>query len=73
MKYYVIIVLLLCVSLKPEAQESRSFKQTIRGVVIDEDTKSPLIGTNLIIQNSDPILGTVTDTDGKFKIENVPV
>lgn len=55
------------------AQQSSGFKQTVRGTVIDEDTKSPIIGAHVIILNTNPSLGSVTDVKGKFKIENIPV
>lgn len=48
-------------------------KQNIRGIIIDQDSKSPIIGANVTILNSDPIKGAVTDLDGSFKIENVAI
>jgi CarboxypepD_reg-like domain len=47
--------------------------QTIRGQVIDREAKIPLIGATVVILNTQPILGNVTDVEGNFKIENVPV
>ncbi|MCI5057609.1 MAG: TonB-dependent receptor [Flavobacteriales bacterium] len=47
--------------------------QTIRGTVIDQDSKSTIPGANVIVIGSDPILGASSDMNGKFKIENVPV
>jgi len=47
--------------------------QTVRGQVVDQLTKSPLPGVNVIILGTDPLIGTATDLDGYFKIENVPV
>jgi hypothetical protein len=46
--------------------------QTIRGRVIDADSKSPVIGAGVLLQSTD-IPGTSTDADGKFRIEKVPV
>ncbi len=60
-------------SLFLQAQSPDAFKQTIRGTVVDADTKSPLIGANISIANTDPFLGAVTDVDGNFKIDQVPV
>ena len=48
-------------------------EQTVRGQIIDGDTKTPLIGANVIIAESDPPVGTVTDLDGNFRLESVPV
>jgi len=47
--------------------------QTIRGKVLDEVSKTPLIGVNITIVGTDPILGNATDLDGNFRIEQVPV
>ena len=70
MRLFTLLILLLQgISL----QAQTTYQQTIRGTVTDEDTKSPVIGAYVIILNSDPLLGTTTDIDGKFKIENVPV
>jgi len=45
----------------------------IRGKVIDEDTKTPLVGVTVIIVGSDPIIGTITDTNGEFAFDPMPV
>lgn len=55
------------------AQDNASFQQTIRGQVVDADTKSPIIGANIVIVDSNPLLGTITDFDGLFRIDNIPV
>jgi len=47
--------------------------QTIRGKVIDETTGYELIGANVIVQESDPILGTTTNANGEFVLEEVPI
>ncbi|MCH2234802.1 MAG: TonB-dependent receptor [Crocinitomicaceae bacterium] len=47
--------------------------QTIRGTVKDKETFQPIIGAKVILLNSDPIKGSVTDIDGKFRLEGVPV
>ncbi len=49
------------------------YKQTIRGKVIDTDSKSPVFGANIILLNSDTLIGSTTDVDGKFRLENVPI
>jgi len=50
-----------------------NYTQTIRGTVIDKSSQSPLIGASIILMNSDPLIGTITDIDGKFRLENIPV
>ncbi|HHH53585.1 MAG TPA: hypothetical protein ENK91_07995, partial [Bacteroidetes bacterium] len=49
------------------------FTQTIRGKVVDSETNFPLIGVNVIVLNTDPLIGSVTDIKGKFRLNNVPV
>ena len=49
------------------------YTQTVRGKIIDRDTKMPLIGAAVVIDRSDPIIGTVTDLNGEFRLENIPV
>lgn len=47
--------------------------QNIRGTVTDEVMELPLPGATIIIQGSNPVIGTVTDENGKFKLENLPL
>lgn len=47
--------------------------QTIRGKIIEKATQMPVPGANVVLINSDPLVGVVSDLDGNFKIENVPV
>ncbi len=52
---------------------AQEITQTIRGIITDHDTQSPLIGANVIIENTDPVKGAVSDLNGEFRIENVPI
>ncbi len=47
--------------------------QTIRGTVIDKDTRHPLIGATVRVLDLAETTGTVTDIDGSFILEKVPV
>jgi hypothetical protein len=48
--------------------------QTIRGRVVDEVAKTPLIGVTILITTvKDKTLGSSTDVDGYYRIENVPL
>lgn len=47
--------------------------QTIRGTVTDKETKVPLPGASIVLLNSDPLRGTVTDMNGSFRIDGVAV
>ncbi len=61
-----IFITLLLLSLFSIAQ-----KQSIRGLVIDKDSKTPLYGANVVVLDEDPIIGAATDFDGRFIIEGV--
>lgn len=52
---------------------AQNLTQTIRGTVVDKSLKTPLPGATIILPGSDPIKGSTSDVDGKFRIENVPV
>jgi CarboxypepD_reg-like domain/TonB-dependent Receptor Plug Domain len=47
--------------------------QTIRGTIIDRESKQPLIGATVTVSNGTLIGGTTTDADGNFKIEKIPL
>lgn len=47
--------------------------QLLRGSVIDKASNAPVSFANVILLNTQPLLGGVTDTLGNFSIPNVPV
>ncbi|HLC84031.1 MAG TPA: TonB-dependent receptor [Bacteroidia bacterium] len=70
MKKIAFIFIILLSGLKVNAQ---TYTQTIRGKVIDADSKSILFGANVILLNSDTLIGSTTDVDGKFRLDKIPV
>ena len=46
--------------------------QTLRGVVIDKQAESPLVGAAVVVEGTNPMLGSVTDENGVFTIKDVP-
>ncbi|MDB4286392.1 carboxypeptidase-like regulatory domain-containing protein, partial [bacterium] len=52
---------------------SQGLTQTVRGKIIDTDSQLPLVGVGALIPGTDPLIGTFTDLDGEFRLENVPV
>ncbi len=52
---------------------SQKLSQTVRGTIIDNDSKLPLIGATVIIPGTKPLMGTATDINGKFRLENIPI
>jgi hypothetical protein len=47
--------------------------QSIRGSVVDIDSKTPLPGANIIVTTSDPVIGGAADVNGYFTLRNVPI
>lgn len=52
---------------------SQKLTQTVRGTIMDTDSKLPLIGAGVLIPGTDPLIGTATDLDGNFRLENIPI
>ncbi len=52
---------------------SQDINQTIKGTVLDNETQTPLYGVTVVILDTDPLIGVITDFDGNYKIANVPV
>ena len=54
-------------------QAQEAYTQTVTGVIIDATTKEPLPFANVMVVNSDPPIGAITDTTGRFVLRNVPL
>ncbi|MFD0761209.1 carboxypeptidase-like regulatory domain-containing protein [Lutibacter aestuarii] len=52
---------------------SQNITQTIKGKIIDESSQEPLPFATVVIIGSNPILGSTSDVDGNFILENVPL
>ena len=52
---------------------SQSPVQTIRGIVIDQNSEIPLQGATILIESSSFYRGIISDEKGVFRIEGVPV
>ncbi len=66
-------VLSIIIAIMALTTNSNNYFQTIRGQVVDMDSKVPIFGVNIFILGSNPPLGASTDIDGNFKIESVSV
>ena len=66
------MVLCLLASLPGYAQE---ITQTIRGQVVDSESKFPLPGVNVVVLDNDGgiLKGASTDLNGKYRLEGIPV
>ena len=72
-KTVILLILFQLIGVAAFSQEdARNYYQTIRGVVVDKQTQTPLPGANIVLLGSDPQKGTVSNTLGEFRLENVP-
>ncbi len=67
--YPAFLLLALLFSVKLSAQDVKN----IRGQVVDKDSKYPIIGASVLVVGSNPFIGTVTDVNGNFVLEKVPL
>ena len=65
--------LLLVISLMAFSTYSQSLTQTIKGQITDEQSGSPIIGATVAVLGIDPPMGAITDVEGFYKIEQVPI
>jgi len=52
---------------------AQNYMQTVRGTIIDKESHTPVEYTNVVLTNSSYQYGAITDENGIFKFENVPV
>ena len=52
---------------------SQQLTQTIKGKVLDAESLQPLPGATVIVQNTNPVIGSTTDVHGYFRLVNVPI
>lgn len=71
-KYISVIYLLLCTALISQAQTKKQLTQTVRGLVKDSESNQPLVGV-LVVLLDNTQLNAVTDDNGYYTINNVPI
>ncbi len=64
------LIVLLCFYILGHAQQ---MTQVIRGTITDTDTKTPLYGVTIQLLDSEQQIGAITDQNGNFRIDPVPV
>lgn len=52
---------------------SQELSQTIRGKVVDQISQLAMPGATIMILNTDPLVGEITDEHGEFRMKNVPI
>lgn len=70
------VLLFLFFSRQVQAQDidpSATLTQTVKGTVIDKDSRLPLANINVSLVSVNPVKAVLTDKDGKFRISAVPL
>jgi outer membrane receptor protein involved in Fe transport len=49
------------------------YTQTIKGTISDSDSRIELVGANIFIANTDPAVATISDLNGYFRLDDVPL
>jgi len=65
---FFILLSILILSLNGKAQQNG---QVIKGKIVDAMSQTPLSGASVVISESNPKLGTITDSEGNFRLWNV--
>lgn len=63
----------ICLSVFSLVMKAQIPTQTVRGTIVDKISQSPLPGVVVVLVNSNPLIGTSTDEEGRFKLTQVPV
>ncbi|MDA3944034.1 MAG: TonB-dependent receptor [Bacteroidetes bacterium] len=71
MHRFIIMSAVLSLFLFNKSMQSQSLHQTFRGRVLDDYTELPLPGASIVILQSDPLTGTVSDEQGRFRLEKL--
>lgn len=52
---------------------AQSPTQTIRGQVVDQESRMGIPGANVVVTGTDPLIGATSDDQGNFRITDLPV
>ncbi|MEN8226693.1 MAG: TonB-dependent receptor [Bacteroidota bacterium] len=66
-------IITLIMALSTTLAFSQDLTQTVRGTICDTDNQQPLTAAEVLILGTNPLVGTITDENGKFRLEHVPV
>ncbi|WP_158856762.1 TonB-dependent receptor [Lunatibacter salilacus] len=51
---------------------TQQLSQTVRGTIMDSDSKSPIAGATIMVVGTNPVIGTVSDLNGNFRLDKIP-
>lgn len=70
---YTVFLALIISFLHMNFVQGQELTQTFRGRIIDSYTERPIAGATIIISGTDPLKGTVSDAEGLFRFDKLPV
>ena len=73
MKHIILLIIFTFSILFAYSQENEDAFQTVKGKVIDKDSKSPIWGAVIVVIDSTNFLAATSDSDGYFTINKIPV
>lgn len=68
-KTLIAFILIICIN----NLIAQTITQTIKGRIVDKESQTPLPGATIVILNTEPLLGGITNENGCFVIKNVPI
>ena len=68
-----IAIISICLFLSMTNVSGQALNQAIRGTITDQESMVPLPGATVLVEGSEPLIGTTTDIQGNFVLEGVPV
>lgn len=68
-----LLAIIVCIFLFTPTLRAQTTTQIVRGRVVDAQSGFPLIGVNVVVLNSDPLLGTSTNEQGYYSLKEVPL
>ncbi|GAB2794049.1 carboxypeptidase-like regulatory domain-containing protein [Rhabdobacter roseus] len=67
------LLLLNLILLLAAGVAAQDLTQTVRGKIVDHDSKAPVEFATIVVVGTEPLLGTISDNNGYFSIKKVPV
>ncbi len=71
MKTTILFLFAAILSFSSASMYAQTNTQTIKGIVIDKQSQTPLPGVNIVLISVEPPKAAVTDIDGQFKLTDV--
>ncbi|MES2733909.1 MAG: TonB-dependent receptor [Bacteroidota bacterium] len=67
------VVYFLFILLSYQTTQAQQVTQTIKGTLVDAQSKYPLLGANVVVVGASPFIGSSTNEKGQFKLSGVTI